>query len=99
MSKKFIEVENTEVKEPVEEIVNENEEEPVKEKFTTKVTNWGKAHKKAIGITLVAVAGVATIVVLGKKLSVDDIPVSDMVDAAPDMVDDAVNVVADGITE
>ena len=60
----------------------------VTESKLEKIKHWGKEHKKAIVIGLTVVGGAMTAVVIGKKLSMDDVPV-DMVDTMTDAVSDA----------
>ena len=80
--------ENKNVVAEVEVEETENQEVVVTESKLEKIKHWGKEHKKAIVIGLTVVGGAIAAVVIGKKLSMDDVPV-DMVDTMTDAVSDA----------
>ena len=70
------------------EVEETENQEVVTESKLEKIKHWGKEHKKAIVIGLTVVGGAIVAVAIGKKLSMDDVPV-DMVDTMTDAVSDA----------
>ena len=70
------------------EVEETENQEIVTESKLEKIKHWGKEHKKAIVIGLTVVGGAIVAVAIGKKLSMDDVPV-DMVDTMTDAVSDA----------
>lgn len=79
--------ENKNVVAEVEVEETENQEVATESKLE-KIKHWSKEHKKAIVIGLTVVGGAIVAVAIGKKLSMDDVPV-DMVDTMTDAVSDA----------